>query len=168
MPDATTATTTEGLHGPYSGLDRCAARMAGGANLAALGHVLADGRTHGRRVAGRDVQLFRVSRDAFGADIRATAPGACQRRDHGRIFEPVHRGMLLPGAAPVRRVAFNRWGVVFDQRPSPGGKTLVDKEVLGMRDEALVYMTSRRKPAHLSARRDEESRAHNHYLESQV
>jgi hypothetical protein len=28
-----------------------------------------------------------------------------------------------------------------------------------MRGEALVYMTSRREPAHLSARRDDESRA---------
>ena len=38
-------------------------------------------------------------------------------------------------------------------------EALVDKEVLGMRGEALVHMTSKREPAHLSARRDDESRA---------
>jgi len=31
----------------------------------------------------------------------------------GAFSSPFIGGMLLPGAAPVRRVAFNRWGVVF-------------------------------------------------------
>jgi len=33
-----------------------------------------------------------------------------------------------------------RLEIPHDQRPSPGGEALVDKEVLGMRGEALVYM----------------------------
>ena len=104
MAEAATGTTTEALHGPYAGLDLDAL-----VDWPVVRTWLYWGMfwlmvapTVGATISG----MFNYPEylgTHLGADLRAASPGARQWRHHGRVLGPVHRRVLLPGAAPVRR-----------------------------------------------------------------
>ena len=53
-------------------------------------------------VALSSYSTFPTISDQPAAHLRPSPAGPCQRRHLRRLFDPVHRRMLLPGSAPVR------------------------------------------------------------------
>ena len=107
MPESATGTTADALHGPYAGLDLDSLvdwPVVRTWLYWGISKFTADVRAYGQSATISGMfNYLRLSWDASGADIRATSPGACQRRHHGCVFGPVHRRMLLSGAASMRR-----------------------------------------------------------------